>query len=135
LALPPYDEEVTPFEALDAIGFLRRRRDTVCHSPHLRQASEIEERAELMWTIHWRLVEFEQRPRKLNLRNVRFSWGRLHLDDLPLSGGDLKISGKAIAVADEAAVQQSMSIAIERRRAFCWLCGDAKRYSRVRLDT
>ncbi len=134
-ALPPYDQEVTPLEVLDAIGFLRTRRDAVCHSPQLRQASEIEERAELMWTIHWRLIEFEQRPRKLNLRNVRFSWGRLYLDDLSLGDGDLKISGRAIAVADEAAVQQCMSIAIERRRAFCWLCGDAKRYSRVRLDT
>ncbi|MBX3469870.1 MAG: DUF4272 domain-containing protein [Planctomycetes bacterium] len=135
--LPPHDEQADPHGATDALGFLDDGPARALAAPVLRPAAELEAAARRLLAVHWRLREFSQRPRALDLRAAAVAAGLApeDLEGLPLLGGDLALRGAPIARAEPEVVGECASIAVERLRASQWLVGVEERYSEVDTST
>jgi hypothetical protein len=136
--LPRYDEASTE-RPLQSVGWANfPKAEELLASAVLRSRSEIKKLASHMTVVNWRVTEFRIRPGRMDyvgyLRAHPFfkeSW----LEDLCIIDDDLAISGQAIADAPVEAVQDCVSIILERTIAVYWLEGDDETYSNVRAHT
>jgi Domain of unknown function (DUF4272) len=119
--LPPHDTQAEPSSIANALGFLAEK--TVLDAPRLRSATELNEYANVAFTVHWRVREFTLRPEHLDL--VKFcetAWfGPLSLRGVRLHEGDLSVGQLSIDQAPQARVRTVLSIARERHQAINWL--------------
>lgn len=136
--LPAYDEFVTPTEIADSLYFLEDRARELLEAPRLREASEIHQFGELMFSLHWRLRDFMQiDPKPMDFQKVaREAWfGPLEIRGLRLINGDLAMGNEAISTATDEVRFKCIGIACERHQAVNWLLGHDEIYSEVTTDT
>lgn len=136
--LPAYDEIVTPAEIADNLYFLDDRASELLISPRLREATEIQQFGELMFSLHWRLRDFMHiDPKPIDFQKVaRETWfGPLEIRGLRLIDGDLALGSKSISAASEEERMKCIGIAYERHQAVNWLLGHDELYSEVTTDT
>ncbi len=136
-SLPPVHEPCEPSDIANAMGFLDDRENTPLARPRLRSTSEIEQKANTYLTLHWRLVEQDDHPGRMDFVSyvAKCDWAALRIDELEILDGDLAIKGVPIDQVDYAEFRQALSIAQERQRAFDWLLGFDPLYSQVAADT
>ena len=132
-----HDEDCDFREAVDSLGFMRSRSETVLRQPTLRDRTEIAHWTDTTLTIHWRLRQFTVDPVAIDFADwvARHNWGPLTLADVPLIEGDLAIGGKRIDRVPEDWRHHVLSIAQECHQAFNWLMGFDPVYSKVPTHT
>ena len=132
MSLPPHDRvaDVGAVSTALAVGGVLPE---ALRAPALRNPRSIDRMRELLFAIHWRLVEQKLRPGSLDLASFARTawWGPVELDSSMLADGDLAIDGAPIARATPDAIRRVTSIAVERHQAINWLNGDDVLYSEV----
>lgn len=135
--LPPYDVQVDGPAVGDALGFLMQDANGLLAKPMLRPAVELEQLADSLLTVHWRLRQQSLSTEPIDLvafaRSCR--WANMRLEDLRLLDGDLSVRGIVVTQADEQLRSECSSIARERQQAANWLVGTESTYSDVTCDT
>lgn len=136
--LPAHDCPIDPQLVLTSIGFRdpsASRR--LISEASLRPEGEIEAMRLRLLAIHWRVREFSLNPQPLDFPEIsRTAWfGPLELTGVELAERDLSIHGLPIHRADEVAIRETSSIAMERHLAINWLCGFSSLYSETDIST
>jgi len=135
--LPGYDESVDPQDVTGSLLFLQDEARELLRVPRLRPAAEIEAFQNTVFSLHWRLRQYQLAPAPMNFEEfARTAWfGPLSLDGLRLAENDLAIGALPISVAPEAELSHCHSVAQERHRAANWLMGHDEVYSQVDTST
>lgn len=133
----PYDELADPKAVSDSLYFLRDEAESLLTTPQLRAKDELEQYAEQMFALHWRLREFSLNPRKIDFRQVaKETWfGPLEVSELRFIDDDLAVGDTEISKASEEEIWTCVSIASERHQAANWLIGSQEIYSEVDTST
>lgn len=135
--LPRYDLQVDGPPLAHALGFLIPDADGLLASAMLRPAVELEQLADSLLTLHWRLRQQRLHPEALDF--VAFArkcqWATMRLDGLQLLDADLALRGVSVSEADPPLLAECTSIAQERHQAANWLVGTEILYSDVTTDT
>lgn len=124
LDLTPHDQPIDSGDLSSALGFPDPDSTrAVTSALAMRPRSELDQLAERLFAVHWRLREQSLRPRALDFAEfARTAWfGPLDLEGVSLVDGDLGLGGRAIADADPAAVATATSVVMERHLAANWL--------------
>lgn len=135
--LPAHDQFVQPHRLTDVLGLFQEDTHFVIDSAELRNPLDIRAAADQMMAIHWRLREFQNNPRPVDLAGMtRDAWfGPIDFKALKLIDGDLAIGDKPIARSDPA-IRNRCQLAIQaRHRALNWLCGHHRLFSHVDTST
>lgn len=135
--LPAYDEMVDPQAVVNRLYFLDEGAEELLISPNLRASNELEQYAERMFALHWRLQEFRLNPKKMNFRQfAEEAWfGPLDVSGLRFINNDLAIGHSELSIATSQDIQKCVSITIERHQAANWLIGYDEIYSEVDTST
>lgn len=122
--LPPLEEAVDPALLTAVVRFPQAdKTKAVLRTATRRHQVVIEAEAARLFSIHWRLHEWENDPKALDIESFaqRSTSGPLRFERVPLVRGDLSIGGVPIAEADPQLVDVAYSIASERLCAVNWL--------------
>lgn len=135
--LPAHDAQEHPYDVAKDVGVLSEGSPEMHASPTLRPADEVDSMRRRLLALHWRLREFRVNPGSVDFEKFAANnwFGGFDLQNIPLSGGDLAIGGKAVGSAAPAAVSIATSNAVERHHAINWLIGAHPLYSRVVTPT
>lgn len=135
--LPAYDELVDPQAVVNSLHFLNSGAAELLASPNLRATNELEQYAERMFALHWRLREYHLHPGKLDFQKfAQEAWfGPLDVSGLRFIDQDLAIGQNEISQTSDEDFRQCMSITSERHQAANWLVGDDQTYSEVDTGT
>jgi hypothetical protein len=135
--LPSYQQTISSPDAADAIGFMTLDAAELIGNAVLRRPEELEELAERLLALHWRLVEFSMQPEHMDFMSFARTayFGPLDVEGLEFVRGDLAIDGRPLMDVGEARWRECLSIARERQQAANWLCGQETLYSDVTCDT
>lgn len=126
--LPGYDQPADPAAVGEALGFLDDGADDVLRAATLRRHEELEQLAERLLTVHWRIRQFREDGRPMDFASGP---GFLQRDGLRYVGGDLAIGELSISATDDQALSRALGLVRERQHAANWLCGDDPVYSGV----
>jgi hypothetical protein len=137
--LPKYDALAEPDSLLPAIGFLDHGLGkALLQSPQLRSVGELNDLNKQLFTYHWRLREFQLRPKAMDFQSFgETAWfGPLDLTWAGLDeSNDLTLQGTAIHEAKKDTLSTCSSIANERHQASNWLKGYSELYSETDTST
>jgi len=140
LELPRHDMTVTPEDVLRPLEFMSvAGAKRIVGSARLRTDDELYHGYNLLWQIHWRLVEYRVNASHVDLRAMEKRhewWGHLDVPSDALSrDGDLLVDGHPLTKADARKIAVCSSIAVERHRAVNWVIGSENPYSAISTDT
>ncbi len=135
--LPAYDTTVKSPDVADRLGFMERAGSELVREARLRDPHVIEQLADRLLALHWRLREFSLRPAAMDF--VAFArtayFGPQDVEGLRLAANDLAIHGRPLMDVPERRWRECLSIARERQQAANWLAGQQVLYSEVTCDT
>lgn len=136
--LLPIDELVQPNKLLPSVGLLHvDRANALLAEPALRAPEELQQLADRMFALHWRIRNYSLKPEAMNFREfAKTAWfGPLDITGLRLIGDDLALGDHPIHEAPREAVGTASSAAMERHQASNWLVGEHPVYSDVDTPT
>jgi len=135
--LPFYEEQVRPEQLLSPVYFLKDEALQLLSASQLRSTKEFYQLDDVVYPLHWRLVEYALRPRYMVFNDfAKKTWsGLMPNKKVRMLNGDLAIGGHAISEAPQADFIRMLSIVHERHRALNWLFGHDVIYSNVNVDT
>ncbi len=136
--LPGVDEQCSPADTANCLGFLEPIDATVLKDPQIRPLSELQEYNEFIYNIHWRVRDFSLNRRRYDFESLaQKAWGEPVLrHGLVLRERDLCVNGVPISQSEESAWRALVSITQERHRASNWLIGyESEDFYLVTTDT
>ncbi len=136
--LPEYDQQIVAADVTDTLGFLdNEEAQKMLRTTVLRNTTELNQYAELMFSLHWRLRDYSLTPRPMDFQKVaKEAWfGPLEIRGLRFADQDLVIGEQSISKVAEQKRKECLGITTERHRAINWLLGNDETYSQVTTDT
>jgi hypothetical protein len=135
--LPTYDVGADPYPISRVLGFRESRAESALAFPILRSAEEINDVADRLLSLHWRLRQYSLDKKPMNFEEFARTayFGPLSLDGLRLVSHDIEIRGVPLCDASESVWREVLSITRERQQAANWLTGEESIYSEVTCDT
>lgn len=142
--LGPFWEQIPdPRDAVGLVGYMDdTRADELEGDASLRPENEIEQYAEFILNVHWRLrdVSFRSKGvphdcRGLFSEEMKGRCPGFAPPILSANGNDLVLDDQPMYLASAERIRAASSIVRERHRAANWLIGDEGSYCEVSLDT
>jgi hypothetical protein len=137
LNLPDYDELSDPRAVADSLYFLSNEIENLLTAPTLRGKNELEQYAERMVALHWRLRQFYLKPEKMNFKQfAKEAWfGPLDISGLRFIDNDLALGETEISQTADEEFRKCLRITSERHQTANWLIGYDEIYSKVATNT
>ncbi len=135
--LPPYDQSPLPAHVANSIGFMKPKAETALADPRIRAHSELQHFGDFIFSLHWRLRQFNLDHKPMDFRETaKTAWfGPLVIDGMEFVDDDLAVRGVSLSSAEPNLVRACLSMAVERHRAANWLLGYSEVYSETGSDT